>query len=36
MDQVVGAALHTAEKLRLQPGPAFAGTAPSTAARAVA
>jgi UDP-galactopyranose mutase len=36
MDQVVGAALHTAEKLRLQPGPAFSGTVPSTAARAVA
>ncbi len=36
MDQVVGAALHTAEKLKLKPGPAFSGSVPASSARAVA
>lgn len=36
MDQVVGAALHTAEKLKLKPGPAFSGSVPASSSRAVA
>lgn len=36
MDQVVGAALHTAEKLKLKQGPVFSGSLPARSAQAVA
>lgn len=36
MDQVVGAALHTAEKLKLKQGPVFSGSVPARSAQAVA